>query len=121
MDIIKSTTLRKIAYVNLFFFAIFFQSKICLGSTATKPAIVYMYDKYFEPATITISAGQKVIWINKGKLDHTVTSNNGYFDSGHIRPGEKVSYSFPKPGTYSYKCTLHTFMSFGMKGTVIVK
>ena len=120
MDI-KSTYVRKIAYFSIFFFAVFFQSNICLASKVTKSALVYMYDKYFDPSTITITAGQKVTWINKGELDHTVTSNNGYFDSGNIRPGSRVSYTFTKPGTYSYKCTLHSFMFFGMKGKVIVK
>lgn len=121
MDVIKSMHIRKIACFSIFFFAIFFQNNICLASKITKSTLVYMYDKYFDPSTVTIIAGQKVTWINKGKLDHTVTSNNGYFDSGHIHPGSSVSYTFTKPGTYSYTCTLHSFMSFGMKGKVIVK
>jgi len=121
MDIIKSRYIRTILHFSIFFFAVFLHINICLASKVTKTALVYMYDKYFEPSTITITAGQKVTWINKGELDHTVTSNNGYFDSGHIRPGLSVSYTFTKPGTYSYKCTLHSFMSFGMKGKVIVK
>ena len=91
------------------YLAAIFQGNICLAAKITKPAIVYMYDKYFDPSTITISIGQKVIWINKGELDHTVTSNNGYFDSGRVHPGSRISYTFTKPGTYSYKCTLHSF------------
>jgi len=121
MDIIKSTYIRKLTYCSIFFFAVLFQSNICLASKVTKSAVVYMYDKYFDPSTITINAGQKVTWINKGAVDHTVTSSNGYFDSGHIHPGSSMSYTFTKPGTYSYKCTIHSFMAFGMKGKVIVK
>lgn len=121
MDNIKSKYLHTIWYLNIFLFAIFSQYNICYASKITKPAIVYMYDKYFDPSIITISAGQKVIWINKGELDHTVTSNNGYFDSGRVHPGSRMSYTFTKPGSYSYKCTLHSFMFFGMTGKVIVK
>jgi plastocyanin len=93
----------------------------CANCFAAKPVIVYMHDNYFDPAIITIHSGQKVIWMNKGKKDHTVTSNNGYFDSGDIHPGSSMSYIFKKPGTYRYKCSIHTFMSFGMTGQVIVK
>lgn len=80
-----------------------------------------MYDSYFEPKNITIHTGEKIIWINKGKKDHTVTSDNGDFNSGHIHPGASVSYTFTKPGTYDYSCTMHSFLMFGMKGKITVK
>jgi plastocyanin len=117
MDI-QSVDIRKITYFSILSLIIIFQSNFCI---AAKPAIVYMYDNYFDPSTITISSGQQVIWINKGHHDHTVTSDNGYLNSGTIRPGSTVSYTFTKPGVYIYKCTIHTFMSFGMKGKVIVQ
>ena len=120
MDI-KLNYISKIAYVAILLLVAIFQGNICLAAKTSKPAIVYMYDKYFDPSTITISPGQKVIWINKGELDHTVTSNNGYFDSGRVHPGSRMSYTFTKPGTYSYKCTIHSLMLFGMTGKVIVK
>lgn len=120
MDI-KLNYTGKITYIVILLLVSIFQGNICFAANIPKSAIVYMYDKYFDPSTITISAGQKVIWINKGELDHTVMSNNGYFDSGRVHPGSRMSYTFTKPGTYSYRCTIHTFMSFGMTGKVIVK
>lgn len=119
MDI-KPSFISKILPIVFFTLFVLFQGNHCLAASTQKPAMVYMYDKYFEPSTITISPGQKVTWVNMGKLDHTVTSQ-GHFDSGHISPGSRVSYTFTKPGTYSYQCTLHSFMFFGMKGKVIVK
>jgi plastocyanin len=117
MDI-KSSYIRKTIYSFILFIVVLFQSSLCV---AAKPAIVNMYDNYFDPSTITVSAGQKVIWMNKGKHDHTVTSDTGFMNSGSIHPGSSVTYTFTKPGIYSYKCTIHTFMTFGMKGKVIVQ
>lgn len=97
------------------------QVQPCLAAVAPKPAIVYMEDYHFSPATIIVSRGQKVVWVNKGRKDHTVTSDNGYFDSGHVHPGASFSYTFNKSGAYYYKCKPHTFLFIGMKGKVIVK
>jgi len=119
---IKLMYLRKITYyIAIICLAAFFQCNNTFAAIKTKPVIVNMYDKYFQPATITISAGQTVVWINKGNIDHTVTSDNGYFDSGHIRPGGKTSYTFTKPGVFSYNCTMHSLLFLGMRGKVIVK
>ena len=118
MDI-QSSYLRKFTCIAIIFLAAIFQSNICFAANTPKPAFVNMYDKYFDPSTITISVGQKVVWVNKGALDHTVTSK--YFDSGRLHPNARTSYTFTKPGTYFYKCTLHSFMFFGMHGKVIVK
>lgn len=120
MDI-KSTYLHEIAFIVILLLTGAFQSTYCVAAKMPKPVVVYMYDKYFEPATLTIAAGQKVTWINKGKLDHTVTSKEGYFDSGHIAPGSSISYTFTKPGTFSYVCTMHSLLFFGMRGKIIVK
>jgi plastocyanin len=117
MDI-KSIYKLKIKSFLILSFVIIFQSNFCM---AAKPMMVNMYDDYFEPSTITVSPNQKIIWMNKGKKDHNVTSDNGELNSGSIRPGGSVSYTFTKPGVYPYKCTIHSFMSFGMKGKVIVQ
>src|SRR6185437_11092249 len=79
---------------------------------SVKNNIVTMLDNFFSPSTITIKAGQKVTWINKGNHNHTVTSDNAYFNSGYLAPNASFSYTFTRPGTYKYSCTLHSFMSF---------
>lgn len=98
----------------------FFFTTVCIAAMPNE-TVVTMQDNAFSPATITVSPGTKVIWINKGKNDHTVTSENHIFNSARIHPGERFSYTFEKPGTYSYACSLHSFFIFGMKGKVIVK
>lgn len=70
----------------------------------------------FSPQTITVSAGDTVTWTNTDQAAHTVTANDGSFDSGLLSQGQSFSQTFSSPGTYSYICSIHPFMT----GTVVV-
>jgi hypothetical protein len=70
----------------------------------------------FQPESLTVPAGTEVTWINRDIVRHTVTSDEGLFDSGDLGAGESFSYTFDKPGTYGYHCTRHPFVH----GTIIV-
>jgi plastocyanin len=76
------------------------------------------YDNYFEPRTITVQPGTTVRWVNQGKHPHTVTANDGRWDSGDIPPGGSYTATFQQPGTYSYYCRHHT--NERMQGTIVV-
>jgi plastocyanin len=67
----------------------------------------------FAPAAITVKAGTKVTWTNQDSDAHTVTSqnNSGPLSSAALNTGQSYSYTFTKPGTYSYLCTIHPFMT----------
>ncbi len=73
----------------------------------------------YSPAEIKIKVGDTVVWTQKDKVPHTVTTLAGpeAFDSGILPQGETFSYTFTKPGTYEYKCTPHP----RMRGKVIVE
>lgn len=71
----------------------------------------------FDPQTITVGVGSNVTWTNAGSLVHTVTADDGSFDSGNLNIGDTWSLTFNQPGTYAYHCTPHPWM----KGTVVVK
>lgn len=70
----------------------------------------------FHPAHITVKAGTKVTWTNNDEIPHSATSDDGVWDTGLLAQGKSGSYTFTKPGTYSYHCTPHPYM----KGTVTV-
>ncbi len=71
----------------------------------------------FVPATITVKVGTRVTWTNRqAGLQHTVTADDGSFDSGYLSTGSSFSHVFTKAGTYAYHCAIHPFMT----GTVIV-
>lgn len=71
----------------------------------------------FKPKEVVISAGEKVIWIQKDRASHTVTANNGGFNSGRLIKGDEFTHTFSKKGSYDYVCKFHP----AMRGKVIVK
>ncbi len=71
----------------------------------------------FDPATVTIDAGDCVTWTNKDSVTHTVTSDEGVFDSGNLSKGGTFEFTFVEPGTYNYHCEIHPSMT----GTVVVE
>lgn len=73
----------------------------------------------FVPETVTVEAGTTIEWVNNGKNVHTVTDNEGAWDSGSLAPGEKFSRQFDVKGTFGYYCIPHHAM--GMVGTIVVR
>ena len=71
----------------------------------------------FTPPAIKAKVGQTVTWENHDPADHTVTSEDGSFDSGAMARGASFEATFDSPGEYRYICALHP----GMKGTVTVE
>jgi plastocyanin len=77
---------------------------------------VKIVDFAFQPSTVSVSAGTMVGWKNFGAASHTSTSDDGRWDSGTIVPGGIFKVRFGRPGTYTYHCDFHPFMT----GTVMV-
>jgi plastocyanin len=80
----------------------------------------------FSPSTITIRAGQTVIWRNNDPVFHTTTSGScpggvcspvSGWDSGMLSMGQTFSHLFGTAGTFTYYCKVH---GASMQGTVIV-
>ena len=71
----------------------------------------------FTPVSLTIKAGEVVVWENADQRDHTVVAADGSFNSGNIGPGASFSFTFAKKGKFEYACSLHP----RMKGVVIVQ
>lgn len=64
----------------------------------------------FGPDTITVAANTTVTWVNKDDIPHVIASNDGLFKSKALDTDDKYSYTFTKPGTYSYYCSIHPKM-----------
>ena len=78
-------------------------------------------DSAFDSETITIPVGTTVFWTHNGSFPHTVTLDNGSYDSGELRKGNKVSFTFTEAGTYNYYCSIHgSAGGQGMSGVIIV-
>ena len=71
----------------------------------------------FGPGTLTVPVGTNVTWTNRDDIPHTVVSTEGVFKSKVLDTDEKFSFTFSKPGTYPYFCSIHPKMT----GKVIVE
>ncbi|MGI8589315.1 MAG: S-layer homology domain-containing protein [Chloroflexia bacterium] len=90
---------------------------VCGGPT-TVPVIVD--DDFYSPQFLTIVPGTTVIWTNSGDMIHTVTSDDGLFDSGNMNPTDTFTYTFSVAGTYGYHCIYHGAPGIGHYGTIFV-
>ena len=72
------------------------------------------------PASVSINAGDTVVWSNDDTAAHTVTSGSptegpdGIFDSSLVMVGKTFEVTFDDTGSYDYFCMVHPWM----KGTV---
>jgi len=72
----------------------------------------------FSPAELTVTAGTTVEWVNRDDIPHVVVSDDKKtFKSKVLDTDEKFSYTFAKPGTYAYFCSVHPKMT----GKVVVR
>ena len=65
----------------------------------------------FAHVDLDISAGTTVIWTNKDGANHTTSSLEGIWDSGELGSANTFSFTFTDPGTYPYRCNIHTSMT----------
>jgi len=70
----------------------------------------------FEPASLTLAAGDSVNWVNKDIIPHTATSaKTGIFDSGTIASGKSWKHTFKTGGDLAYLCQFHPTMKGRLK------
>ena len=87
------------------------------GAVEGKSVKAGMSNFAFIPATLEIGVGTTIAWTNNDQMAHSVTSDDGSWDSGLIEPGATWQRTFETPGSFAFHCTPHPFM----KGVVTVK
>jgi plastocyanin len=71
----------------------------------------------FDPAELTINAGDTVRWVNSDEVPHTATADNGEFDSGTLNQGDHFDFIFTDENLWiPYHCELHPAMT----GSILV-
>jgi plastocyanin len=79
-----------------------------VGATRPKPEEVAVQFSAYGPSQLDVLPGKTVSWSNVSQRTHTVTSDTGLFDSGHLGPGGRFEFTFNLPGIYRYHCTIHS-------------
>jgi plastocyanin len=90
-------------------------------SVAQSGPTVTIVDNAYQPREVEVSPGTTVVWEQVGELPHTVTADDGSFDSGEMGQGDTYSRDFPQSGTFPYYCRFHGGSGgAGMAGVVVV-
>ncbi len=59
----------------------------------------------------TVSPGEQITVSNVDSAPHTMTANDGSFDTGILNSGSTATLTMPTtPGTYQFFCSLHPSM-----------
>ena len=101
------------------------------ASALTGP-VINLSSLMFHPTTITVKVGDTITWRNDEAITHTVTSGrfvgvdkttglrssqepDGTFNAKLAGKGKTFSFTFSKPGTYTYYCDIHQGMNATIK------
>src|ERR1051325_1683638 len=90
--------------------ALILQSQNPSATESSANGQVIMKGMGFQPAELTVHPGETVEFKNEDIFAHTVTADDGSFDSGLIQPGSSWKMTVQKTGTIGYHCTPHPNM-----------
>jgi plastocyanin len=95
------------------------RSQAATGTATPQPAahVTVSANRTFDPANVTINAGETVQWVNAGRAPQTVTGDPAKvqnkadavlpsgaqpWDSGTLNTGQTFTHRFDTPGEYTY-------------------
>jgi plastocyanin len=83
------------------------------GKSAEETVSVKLFQ--FQPDTLQVVAGTRVVWASTDEIEHTVTSGSGEQADGRFAgvlggTGTRFTITFDRPGQYDYFCDRHHFM-----------
>ena len=64
----------------------------------------------FGPSRVTVGVGETVTWTFQDATAHTVTSDDGFFDTPPTSGGASRTIRFRSAGTFPYHCSIHSMM-----------
>jgi plastocyanin len=77
-------------------------------SPATTAQVAPILLRDFSFFGLDVKAGSKVLVQNEGQQPHSLTADDGRFDTGQVQPGRNVEFTVPSQvGTYRIKCVVH--------------
>ena len=77
------------------------------------PGEVRITNFEFKPQTVVVKPGTKVTWTNADSSIHDImdTSPLATPVSSSLNKGDTFSITYAQPGTYSYVCGIHPYMT----------
>ena len=80
------------------------------GNGAGGTAITIKNFRY-SPDPIVVKAGDTIAVTNDDGTAHTLTADDGRFDTGNLAGGAEKTITVAAPGTYAYHCDIHNYMT----------
>lgn len=97
------------------------QTPVAPGQGAPGAITINLKDFAFNPKTTTVKAGTVVTFVNQDNAKHTVTADDGTFNSKDVGAGQVFTITFDKAGTIQYYCEYHGDKGgVDMSGTITV-
>jgi len=96
-----------------------------LGAGMENEVEIEIFNAQFNPSSITIQTGTRVVWVNKDSETHSVdpgTFMNGTDDflaSKNMDQNDTLGITFTEIGTINYYCSIH--QTNVKQGTIIVQ
>ena len=64
----------------------------------------------FRPVSLTVAAGDTVVWVNKDLVPHAAATSGEGFDSKALDFNKSYQQTFATPGQFEYVCPFHPTM-----------
>jgi len=87
------------------------QLLVAVESGQPAAATVVIKQLHFQPDQMDVKVGDRVTWENQDIFTHTVTADDGSFDSGPIAPGKSWTLTATHQGRIAYHCRPHPNMN----------
>ncbi len=84
---------------------------------APRAHVVLMKNIGFQPADLSVSRGDTIVWKNEDFVPHTATARDGSWDSKAINGDSSWRYVANEAGRHDYYCVFHP----NMHGTITVR
>lgn len=99
--------------MSVMLFCAAYEISFAEDSAGTGPVMVVIDGSAFKPETVSVKVGGEVVWKNMDVSPHTITADDGSFDSGTLGQGEEYrkKFTFTSSGTIKYSCDIHAYMS----------
>jgi plastocyanin len=108
-------------FANLLLLGMLLATPVALAQLAPEVAAqstvgVSIHNYAFSPSVITVVIGvnNTITWTNNDPVTHTVTADDNSF-SNTLSAGGTYIHTFTAAGTFTYHCTIHTYMTGTVK------
>lgn len=81
------------------------------GAPINYTARVTIQNSAFTPSDVTVMVSGSILWVNSDNMVHTVTADDGSFDSGDLQPEASFGFTFNTVGPHPYHCRYHGEMT----------